>query len=65
MLIRYLVGRGTMDDGMISTIHRKQTTLRSTVGESKNDREIEREGERGRKRRGQATEGEQRNNEQE
>ncbi|CAN0381219.1 unnamed protein product, partial [Ectocarpus sp. 12 AP-2014] len=32
VLIRYLVGRGTMDDGMISTIHRKQTTLRSTVG---------------------------------
>ncbi|CAN0066203.1 unnamed protein product, partial [Ectocarpus sp. 12 AP-2014] len=31
VLIRYLVGRGTMDDGMISTIHRKQTTLRSTV----------------------------------
>ena len=33
MLIRYLIGRGTMDEGLISMIHRKQSTLRSTVGE--------------------------------
>ncbi|CAN0434925.1 unnamed protein product, partial [Laminaria digitata] len=32
VLIQYLVGRGTMDDGIISGIHRKQTTLKSTVG---------------------------------
>ncbi|CAM9781592.1 unnamed protein product, partial [Choristocarpus tenellus] len=32
VLIQYLVGRGTMDDSIISSIHRKQTTLKSTVG---------------------------------
>lgn len=33
VLIRYLIGRRTMDEGLISMIHRKQSTLRSTVGE--------------------------------
>ena len=38
MLIQYLVGRGTMDDGIISGIHRKQSTLKSTVGELASER---------------------------
>lgn len=33
VLIQYMVGRGTMDDTMLSSIHRKQSTLKSTVGE--------------------------------
>lgn len=41
MLIQYLVGRGTMDDGIISGIHRKQTTLKSTVGEQAIERSSE------------------------
>lgn len=33
VLIQYLIGKGTMDDSIIASIHRKQTTLKSTVGE--------------------------------
>lgn len=32
VLIQYMVGKGTMDDDMISSLHRKQSTLKSTVG---------------------------------
>lgn len=33
VVIQYMVGRGTADDVMLSSIHRKQSTLKSTVGE--------------------------------
>ena len=33
VLIQYMIGRGTMDDFIIPLIHRKQWTLKSTVGE--------------------------------